>query len=385
MFLGGLQLYDLVIIGGGVWGTAAALAAVEARHGSVLLLEANPYVAGESSAKAGGIVTDLVWNAEDLSWVTRSRELFAAAQRWSEDNSMIRHYGMLTLFSQSQAELVQRRADGLLDKGIPAELWDLNQIVRTYPELDRVADGVRGLWTPNDWYVNPTAYATATLSAAVAKGLSVKLSYRVKSIQVEDSKVLIEGPGETLVAAKVLVAAGTWTRKLVQTAGLDIPLRPYRVQLASLNFPVGHHLPILWELVSDMYIVPDGEHNLLAGDGTQLWEHNPDDYQTTGDDAFKLSIAQGVIGLSSRAEQAGLRSSWAGLCGGTPDRRPLLGAVTDRLYVACGDEGFGVMRGPAIGELAARLVAEDAAVPHLNPNRHPSTDFTIRPGFTLEE
>ena len=373
-------VYDLVIVGGGVWGTAAALSAVELGLPSVLLVEKNAYVAGESSAKAGGIVSAFVSEPDDFAWVARSRELFRQAQRASGDPSMIRESGMVTLAAKEHVSLLDGPVHTLKARGIPVESWDRGELRAHYPALDRVGDDVAALWTPEDWSVNPTAYATATLALAQARGLQVRLGWRVEAIRVEEARVRLEGPDGPVEAARVLIAAGTWTRKLVQTAGLDLPLLPYRTQLASLEFPAPLDLPIVRILENDMYFVPDGPQNLLAGDGTRLWEHDPDDYRTVGDADFEQDVARGLLDLTSRAEQAALRRSWAGLCGGTPDRRPLLGPVADRLVVACGDNGFGIKRGPAIGELAAKVALGVEAVPHLSPSRHPAVPFTIRPG-----
>ena len=377
--------YELIIIGGGVWGCSAALTAVRAGLQSVLLIEANPGIAQESSAKAGGIVTDLVWHQDDVRWVRRSRQFYEEALALSGDSSILQRYGMLTLADPDRAALLRMRAQNLVEAGIQAEIWDYRHIQDTYPELDRLAPDVTGLWTPEDFHVNPTAYSQAVFQEARRQGLQARLGSRVKVLEPRSNEVIVHCAEERLTAERVLVTAGTWSRKLLNTAGIDIPLRPYRVQLSSLNFADGYHLPMVWDLASDVYLVPDGPHNLLAGDGTRLSEFNPDNYQTTGDDEFLANIADQTVQLMSLAETAGLRSSWAGLCGGTPDRRPLLGQVAEKVFVATGDQGFGVMRGPALGELACQVALGQAQAPQLNPLRQPYSEFPIRPGFTLED
>ncbi len=347
----------------------------------MLLLESRPAVASESSAKSGAIVSDMVATPDDQRWVQRSRALFREAQSASGDQTMIREHGMLSLFPPSYQGQVAEHEGSLRERGIPVEVWSAEEIRRRFPELDRVAHPIFGVWTPRDWHVNPTAYAFAVLGMAKTLGLTVKLSYPVATLRVDDREVQLQGPNDTIHAARVLLATGTWTRKLLQTAGMDLPFRPYRTQLASLEFPSGYHLPIVRDMATDMYIVPDGPRNVLVGDGTQLWEHDPDAYRTTGDPEFEQSVAEGVMSLSSYGAQARLRRSWAGLCGATPDRRPLIGPVCDRVWVACGDNGFGIKRGPAIGEFAAEMAL--GMVPpssHLSPHRYPNEDFTLRPG-----
>jgi glycine/D-amino acid oxidase-like deaminating enzyme len=152
------------------------------------------------------------------------------------------------------------------------------------------------------------------------------------------------------------------------------------VQLSSIAFADSGKLPILSETSTDMYITRDGPTNLLAGDGTQLWEHDPDDYNQKGNRAFEEEIAAGLMRFVSAAEHAELRRCWARLCGGTPDRRPLLGGVSERLFIVCGDNGFGVVRGPALGELGCRIAMGVDAAPQVDPFRFPPGEFSLRPG-----
>ncbi len=378
------MVYDLLIVGAGVWGSAAAEEAVAAGARSVLLLERGIGIAQESSAKSGGILTDLLWHPEDQALVARSRALYRAARERSGDLSIAREVGQLSLAEGGAiAQLVRREGD-LSARGVRYEMIGREEIVRRYPQLDRLRAGTLGMWTPDDWHVNPTAYAQTAVDSAREHGLQLRTGCAATAIHPEEREVVVEAGGESLRAARVLVAAGTWTRKLLRTAGLDIAMRPYRVQLSSVQVAEDLRLPIVWHLETDVYMVPEGPRSMLAGDGTRLWEHDADDYQQAGDDTFQMDIAERLLDLSSLGERAGLRTAWAGLVGATPDRRPLLGAVADRLYVACGDNGIGVMRGPAIGELAAQVALGMAQAPQLRPDRAPADDFEIRPGFTLE-
>ncbi len=378
-------MYNLVVIGGGVWGVSAASAAVGSGVPSVLLLEARSGVGSEASAKAGGIVTDLLWHPEDQAWVSESRRLYGAACQASDDPAMVQRLGLMTLADPSRSRLAQAKAAALRERDIPAELLTHADLAARFPDLAVVSPDVTALWLPQDWHVNATAYCQQTVRAARAAGLEVRTAHRVVRIAVEDRRVVILGPGEPIAAERVLVAAGSWTRKLVQTAGCDIPLRPYRVQLASLGMPGGHHFPMVWDLATDMYLVPDGPRAFLAGDGTRLAEHDPDAYQESGDAGFHEDLARRVPELVAVGGEAHVVTSWAGVVGATPDRRPLVGQVADRLAVACGDNGFGVMRGPAIGRLASQVALGEADRPHLSPMRAPADDFPIRPGFTIEE
>lgn len=376
-------MHELVVIGAGVWGAAAGLSAIESGAKDVVLLEARPQVGGGMSAKSGGIVSQLLAHPDDRAWVARSRELFDEALMRGGDTTMIERTGSLALCTHDEARALDRIADHLRPLGVVLEVWDRTEIRARFPLLEGVEAGVYGMWCPTDWHVNPTAYADATVAYARTRGLKTRLGCRVTALRVEDDRVVLTcgGSHEAVEAARVLIAAGVWTKQLTRMAGIDIPMIPYRVQLASLAYPHRYALPILSETGSDVYITPDGPTNLLAGDGTQLWEHDPDAYLEAGDRAFDEEIAAAVTRLIPAAHTAELRRSWAGLCGGTPGRRPLIGAVAERLFVACGGNGFGVKRGPAIGEYAARLALGLAdPLADADPLRTAPADFVLRPG-----
>ena len=377
--------YDLVIVGGGLWGSSAARAAVSAGMRSVLLLEAGIGLAQESSAKSGGILTDLLTDPEDQALVSRSRVLYQEALDAGGDPSIMRPLGMLTLADGEYVGALSRRRQDLNDRGVAFELLDGAEVAVRHPHLDRLADDAMALWTPSDCHLNPNAYAQQVVAQARPQGLDVRTNCRVERLDIGSGQLSVRtDSGETYQASRILVTAGTWSRRLLRTADLDLPLLPYRVQLASLQLAEPHRLPMVWHLASDVYLVPDGDESLLAGDGTRLSEFDPDDYQQTGDEEFEVNVATQLPQLSSLGDRAGLRSSWAGLAGGTPDRRPLLGRVAEGLFVACGDNGIGVMRGPAIGERAALVALGLATAPQLRPDRYPPGPFEIRAGFTLE-
>jgi len=356
---------------------------MELRAGRVLLVEKAIGAAQESSGKSGGILTDLLWHPEDQALVERSRSLYRDVCRRTGDPSVARPLGMLTLAAGPDGETLAARTEDLSLRGVRHELIEGPAIARRFPALDRLPMAALGLFLPDDLSLNPPAYAQAEVDRAREAGLEVRFGCRVTDLSPAADGVALRAGGELLRARRVLLATGTWTGALLRPAGLDLPLLPYRVQLCSLELGAPAALPMVWDTATDVYLVPDGPQSVLAGDGTRLSPHDPDDYLEAGDDAFHADIATRVPALTSLGDTAGLRSSWAGLVGATPDRRPLLGQLAPNLYVACGDNGIGVMRGPALGELAARIALGEAQAPALRPDRLPCESFEIRPGFTL--
>ncbi|MCO8268756.1 FAD-dependent oxidoreductase, partial [Haloferax sp. AB510] len=80
--------------------------------------------------------------------------------------------------------------------------------------------------------------------------------------------------------------------------------------------------------------------------------------------------------------------AWAGLCGATPDRNPLVGPVAEGVFVAAGWHGHGFMWSPAIGERLAEAVLGDGqtSIPDaFDPRRFDGDEeFAVVEGMTLD-
>ena len=67
-----------------------------------------------------------------------------------------------------------------------------------------------------------------------------------------------------------------------------------------------------------------------------------------------------------------MRRAWAGFYDMTPDAHPVIGAVGDGVYAACGFSGHGFMQAPAVGAaVAAELLGESPPfdLSHYRPER----------------
>jgi glycine/D-amino acid oxidase-like deaminating enzyme len=107
-----------------------------------------------------------------------------------------------------------------------------------------------------------------------------------------------------------------------------------------------------------------------------------------------IPFLENVSGFLSRRfpkwAEAPVESSWWGVCCSTPDRHPHVGPIKgeEGLYVAAGFNGFGIMRGGAVGKrLSDALVSNRwERLSICNPSRFPETypPFDPQPGFTLD-
>lgn len=396
----------VAVVGAGVLGASAAWELALA-GADVTLFEMGTVGEG-SSSRAAGVSSEVTWDEQDRLWVAESRELYRKPP--DRGPALFRETGSLT-YAEDPGDL--RVAERSLEKaGTSHELVDGRGLAKRFPAL-RLGGHGGALFVPGDGVVSGADYARAAVralrgmpGAVVRTDVHVRLAGsgpvspvpRMTAARGEDGEVRVVLPdGEAGVFDRILVAAGAWTRLLFQPLGLCVPIRPYRTQLVSVEHAQRDGLPteVFHDLALGWYWVPESATGrFLIGDGTEHTESDPDRYAEQADDAFLQSVAMRLTARTRGGEEARLGRAWAGLCTATEDRRPLLGPVRARpqLWIATGMNGFGVMRGPAVGRAVARALWADD--PDLLPARYradrPGLDgrmppsFQIREGYTLE-
>ena len=186
-------------------------------------------------------------------------------------------------------------------------------------------------------------------------GVTRELVRRASALGVE---VRENADALELDAGMLVVACGARSAPVAAARGVELPVRPLVRQLADVG-PVEGVPPAL-----PMTIEENGFHfRRVGGDGLRLAMGEPtprwDGPEAVLDDLvedWRERLAQRF----PRAVGAPLRRAWAGFYDMTPDAHPIIGAVADGVYAACGFSGHGFMQSPAVGDaVAAELLGEE--------------------------
>lgn len=343
--------------------------------------------AAGSTSRAAGIVSVLTWDEDDALLVKRSAEVYRELATRYPGRFRYHGDGMLTVAQrQETVEAMEPRVRSLKELGLAVEDWTPAQAKERWPHLKM--EDARALWyTPGDGQVYGYDYVQVVLEELQGH-VDFYFHHPLKEILLEGGDVAGVKAGDAVLRApRVLLATGVWTRKVLEPLGLTIPIKPYRTQISVWTADEEVRLPILHDLDLGFYWVPDG-HKIIFGDGTEHVESDPDQWKDYNDEDFLLSAGERLARRFIFGEEARLQGGWAGLCDATPDRHPLLGAYGPQgLFVAVGFNGFGIMRAPAVGEEAAKLVVgEESFLPKekYGATRFPSwVDFEIQEGFNV--
>lgn len=248
----------------------------------------------------------------------------------------------------------------------PAEAADL------VPGLDPAAV-TAGFFHPDGIQISAPDTAAALVSALRARGVTFREHTPVTGLEARDGSVtgVRTASGEVIDAAKVVLAAGSWTNTLLAPFGRELPtVRVVASRLVTKPFGLPGTLPTLMlpELQGLWIREHRGGLTYGAGSGYEPLFVSGADRRTEPArrpvrpdllDAMRESMHPIVAKLLPDAASAlgADETATQGVVSMTADRNFIVGAVPEvaGLVVAGGDNESGVTHGPGLGRIAAEL------------------------------
>jgi glycine/D-amino acid oxidase-like deaminating enzyme len=386
---------DVVILGAGIAGCALALHLAKRSVGRIVVFDPHTPGAG-ATGRAAGIVTEQLWDPWDVAVARESKAEYAElAARWDPSAFSVNGFARWTK-NREALPILDAAMERLRSWSVPAAVLDLATLAEKVP-WGRFEDVLGAIWSPDDAVVTPSTMGEIYAESARKAGVEFLLGAPLARFSRDGTHWELATGAHATRSPRAVVAAGAWSKRLLASAGHPLPLAPYRTQAAVLRpAPPDERLfPSVHDIDLDVYVRPESNGRILAGDGTQLVEVDPDRAPTGGDEQFVTNLAESFAVRFPGWADAELVRAWAGVCVSTPDRRAMVGPVpgADGLYTITGFNGFGVMRaGGAAARLAALISAGEGSERELEalrsvlPGRFtgPVEPFRPRPGFTLE-
>ncbi|WP_338727698.1 FAD-dependent oxidoreductase [Haladaptatus sp. DJG-WS-42] len=356
-----MRLHVAVVGGGAVGVTAAHDLACDGAD--VTLFERDELASG-SSGRAAGVCYSAFPHAVDAANGRRSLARFRALSESRDDFEFtscpyvwFAHEG-----DTERCEGVREQVTQMKAVGADVSLVSPEALRAEFPALETAGIGVAAR-CDDAGYTEPATYVRAMGAAAREVGVSIEENMPVRL--AESGK--LRTPTETHEFDAVVLATGVQTKQVLAEIGIPIPMKPYRVQAFTTDqTPVSEEIPMTYDATEGFYFRPR-QGGLLVGDGTELFERDPDDYPKDADEEF---VETNRARVERRvAFEPAVSRAWAGMCGATADFDPLVGELRDGLYVACGFQGHGFMRAPAIGERLATQVLGGEGIQAFDPRR----------------
>src|SRR6185436_12306113 len=363
---GAADTTDVVIIGGGIMGSAVALRLAQ-RGVAVTVVERGIPGAEASSAAAGILGPQMEADGPGplLDLGLMSRALYPSLASELREATGIDvgfdRSGVLAaaLDEAGERELGERRAwQRRLGLNVGALSGD--EARAREPALGPAIRAA--LEFPDDGQVNARELARAFSQAAAAAGARFVTGRYVRRVLIEKGAAIgVELDGETLSAGTVVVAAGSWSG-LIEGGGVpSTVVRPARGQLVSIETrpPLFRHVVS----VRGGYLVPRRDGTVLAGSTVEMAGFRKQ--VTVGGLAAILTLARTLVPALAEAPVTG---TWSNFRPYTEDHLPVLGTTPVRgLVLATGHFRNGILLAPITAEEIAELIATGRSAIDLAP------------------
>ncbi|MDQ0467797.1 glycine/D-amino acid oxidase-like deaminating enzyme [Labrys wisconsinensis] len=402
---------DVVIVGGGIIGTSAALY-LSQRGVSVVLCEKG-HIAGEQSSRNWGWVRKARRDPREIPLVVESLRLWEGLNQAVGAETGFRRTGIV-FAAETEAEVA--RGEAWIELARP---YQIEARMVAGAELDRLMPGARwkaALYCPTDGRAEPQKAAPAIAAAARRAGATILTGCAVRGLDRAGGKVAAVVTERGRIACDaVVVAAGAWSRRFLRDVGLTLPQLKVRASVLRTAPIEGAPETALWcgdaafrKRLDGGYTIANGHVNVvpvvpdsvrffadylpalrmgwsdlrlrLDGRFLQEWREAapvPLDQVSPYEEVRVLDPAPDrrylAAALASLARQfpafvgARVLQEWAGLIDVMPDAVPVISPVdaVPGLVVATGFSGHGFGIGPGAGRLVADLVT--GAPPLVDP------------------
>lgn len=355
--------YDVVIIGGGGHGLAAAHY-LASEHGitNVAVLEQG-YIGGGGTGRNTSIIRSNYLTPDGARFYQASLEIWQQLSRTLDLNLFYSERGHFTLAHSNSALRTQRwRAEVNKTLGINSELVGPDFIKKSVPEMDLTCGGhqapvVGALYHPPGAIARHDAVAWGYARAADRKGVEIHQQTRVNGIEVRDGSVAgVHTDRGFVKTRKVLSAVAGWTTSITKMVGLRTPLVIYPLQ-AFVSEPLKpwlNHIVVSASL--HIYVSQSSRGELITGAAL-------DPYELISQRST-LDFAEGLCGhmleLFPCLGDIKVLRQWAGLSDMTPDFSPIMGTTPVKgFYIDAGWGTWGFKATPICGVTMAHTIAKD--------------------------
>jgi glycine/D-amino acid oxidase-like deaminating enzyme len=360
------HIFDVVIIGGGIMGSATAYNLT--KHGSglkVAVVEMDPaYTRASTTLSLSNIRIQFSLREN----IEISKYAFEVLEGFSEEMAVgdnlpevsFRREGNLFLFS-SEGKTAADMSLGLQRSlGCMVEWLSPSDISARYP-LFALEGLIGGTFGSEDGHFDAHAVLMGYKAKARSQG-ALYLHDEVVAIDTVGGHV--DGvrlkSGSRLGARHVVNCAGAWAAEIGRSAGIELPVQPVKRQVFVLDTKIkpAHPLP-LTILPSGLYFRSETGGLILLGKSV---DDDPVGFDFTWDDKrFLECLWPELAAFVPAFDTLKLVRGWAGLYAvNTLDGNAILGEWPEvkGLYLANGFSGHGLQQGPAVGRYIAELILD---------------------------
>ncbi len=408
---------DVVIIGGGIVGCAAAYRLAK-RGVSVTLCEKGR-IAGEQSSRNWGWVRQQGRDPRELPLMMQSLQIWQSFQNELGEDVGFRQTGSSYLArDQKELDFLAGWLDTAHQFNLDTQILDTSDLKQTLPGLSHKWHGA--LFTASDGRAEPARAVPAIAAAAQREGATISTRCALRGIETKAGRVnnVVTEKG-SIQTGTIICAAGAWTSMFCRNLGIDVPQLQVKGTVARTapapnildgeawaapvairrrlddGYTIAHgsalehflmpntlryfrkFLPSFIENHRDIRLRVNGSFldNMFTPNNWDLDETSPFEKIRVLDPEPSTKILAelqaNIAKYHPELADVPLLESWAGMIEASPDAVPILSETSalSGFYIATGLSGHGFGLGPAAGYAIADLATGQTPIEDLTPFR----------------
>lgn len=367
---------DVVIIGGGVVGCAAAYYLAKAGNTNVIVLEGTKSIGHGGSSRNGGGVRQSGRDVRELPyamygikhlWPTLSEELGVDVEYTQKGNLRLGK-------TEAHLEKLQTLAKNAQSVGLDVRMVDAKEVKEICPYLSD--DIIGASWCPTDGHANPLTTTLGYYKRALEMGVRFYTDAEVTELRKVKGKVrkVILKDGTVFEGETIILAAGYESRYIARTVGVDIPMTRL-IDECLVTEMQPHMFDIMLGTAGADFYGHQAKHGSFVFGSDCGYEEVTDmtDPSKLITNAMTLSAScRAIMGYVPALKDAKIVRSWCGWLDNAFDGVPFISKVDEAegLILACGFTGHGFGTAPAVGLMLSQMVAGEDTVVDITPLRY---------------
>ena len=355
--------YDVVIIGGGGHGLAAAYY-LGKDHGitNVAVLEKG-YIGGGNTGRNTAIVRSNYLTPEGVNFYDASVKIYEGLSEELDLNLFYSTRGHFTLaHTESAMRTMRWRAEVNKHVGVDSRVVGVDEIKKACPQLDISCSGhapiLGALYHAPGSIARHDGVAWGYARGADGYGAEIYQNTEVLSIDVKNGKVCGVNTNKGYIETKqVLCAVAGFTPRITEMVDLKTPIVIHPLQ-ACVTEPMKPWLnQILVSGSLHVYVSQSSRGELVMGSSLDPYEV----HQTRSTLDFVEGLTAHMLDMFPFLSNVKIVRQWGGMADMTPDFAPIMGKTPiEGFYLDAGWGTWGFKATPISGKTMAATIANDS-------------------------
>jgi sarcosine oxidase len=367
-----MQTADVVIVGGGIVGSAAAYflstdGAFQGRR--IVIVERDLGYAQASTSRSAGGLRQQFSTPENIALSQFTLSLFRGLKTTfgADADVAFREQGYLIMASPEARSVLAENVALQQSMHAGIELLEAPELARLFPWLSNDGVAAAGFGRSGEGWFDPPSLASLMRNAARARGVDV-IHDRVTAIDLAAGRIagVKLASGSTLACVALVNAAGPWAGELAALAGVALPVEPRKRYVYVIDCREAsdalHQAPLTVD-PSGVWFRPEGRFFLCGKSPAESEEPPATDLDAIDHAFFEREVWPRLAARVPVFASVKVVNAWAGFYDyNMLDQNAVIGAHPEigNFYFANGFSGHGAQQAAGAGRAVAELIVHGA-------------------------